>query len=183
MQEQGTTPPTDDAAPAGAPELPSPTGPQLEAEDLQRQLDQAKDLLLRKAAEFENYKRRTESEFALIAQRATEEAVRGILPVLDDLERSLKAARTATDPASIVKGVELIAAKLMKVLDAAGVRAFDTVGTEFNVERHDALMMVPRGDVPPHTVVEEVEKGYMLNDRVIRHAKVVVSTDPPAEEK
>jgi molecular chaperone GrpE len=182
MQEQDTTPEPAPDAPSAAPELPGPTAAALELEELQRQLDQSKDLLLRKAAEFENFKRRTENDFAMIAQRATEEILRGILPVLDDLERSLKAARTAPDAASIVKGIELIAQKLVRALDGAGVRSFETVGKEFNVDLHDALMMVPRADLPPHTVIEEVERGYMLNDRVIRHAKVVVSADQPATE-
>ena len=178
MQEQGNIQDTPEAPVSPVPELPSPSGTTLEIEELQRQLDQTKDLLLRKAAEFENYKRRTESDMAAISWRANEEIIREILPVLDDLDRSLKASRSTTDAASIVKGVELIAQKLLKMLDNAGVGTFETVGKEFNVDLHDALMQVPRTDLPPHTVIEEVEKGYMLHDRVIRHAKVIVSMMP-----
>jgi molecular chaperone GrpE len=74
----------------------------------------------------------------------------------------------------------------VKVLEGRGVKAFETVGKEFSVDYHDALMQMPRNDLPPHTVIEEVEKGYMLNDKVIRHAKVVVSAvspDGPSEAR
>ena len=79
---------------------------------------------------------------------------------------------------AIAKGIELIYQKLVKVLEGRGVMSFDTVGKEFSVEYHDALMQIPRTDVPYHTILEEVEKGYTLNDKVIRHAKVVVSSTP-----
>jgi molecular chaperone GrpE len=72
---------------------------------------------------------------------------------------------------------------LLKILDAQGVKHFDVVGTPFDPQLHDALLQVPRNDVPPHTVVEEVEKGYRLHDKVIRHARVVVSTDMNANDQ
>ena len=71
--------------------------------------------------------------------------------------------------------------KLIKFLESQGVNAMETVGKEFDVRYHDALLQVQRDDVPPHTIVEEVEKGYFLGDRVIRHAKVVVSTSPTGD--
>jgi molecular chaperone GrpE len=98
--------------------------------------------------------------------------------VLDDFERSLKHRKESKDNNALVKGIELIYQKLVKVLEGRGVKPFDTVGKEFNVEYHDALMQIPRSDVPHHTILEEVEKGYTLNDKVIRHAKVVVSSTP-----
>jgi len=98
--------------------------------------------------------------------------------VLDDFERSLKHSKEIKDNDAHIRGVELIYQKLVKVLEGRGVKSFETVGKEFNVDYHDALLQVVREDVPPHTVVEEVEKGYMLNDRVIRHAKVIVSAAP-----
>ena len=75
----------------------------------------------------------------------------------------------------------MIYAKLLKVLEAQGLKTMDVVGKEFSVDLHDALMQMPRADVPPHTILEEVDKGYMLFDKVIRHAKVVVSTSPAGE--
>jgi molecular chaperone GrpE len=158
------------------PELPVATESAIQLEELQKQLDQSKDLLLRKAAEFENYKRRVENEISGIIRFAAESLIADILPILDDFERSLRHSRETKDYDSIVKGIDLIYQKFIKLLENRGVRSFETVGKEFNVEFHDALMQVPRSDLPPHTVIEEVEKGYTLNDKVIRHAKVIVST-------
>jgi molecular chaperone GrpE len=159
-------------------ELPEATDSDLQMEELQKQVDQYKDLLLRKAAEFDNYKRRIESETTNILKYATESLVEDLLPVLDDFERSLKHRKENKDNDALVKGIELIYQKLVKVIEGRGVKPFDTVGKEFNVEYHDALMQIPRSDVPYHTILEEVEKGYTLNDKVIRHAKVVVSSTP-----
>jgi len=157
-------------------ELPEVTESALQLEELQKQLDQTKDLLLRKAAEFENYKRRVEAEMANLVKYAAENVLVDLLPVVDDFERSIKHSRESKDFDALIKGVELIYQKLLKFLESRGVKTFETVGKEFNVDFHDALMQVPRSDLPPHTVVEEVEKGYMLGDKVIRHAKVIVST-------
>jgi molecular chaperone GrpE len=165
------------------PELPEATESALQIEELQKQIDQYKDLLLRKAAEFDNYKRRIESETTNILKYATESLMEDLLPVLDDFERSLKHRKESKDNDALVKGIELIYQKLVKVLEGRGVKPFDTVGKEFSVEYHDALMQIPRSDVPHHTILEEVEKGYTLNDKVIRHAKVVVSSIPDEEPK
>lgn len=159
-------------------ELPEATRAALQMEELQKQVDQYKDLLLRKAAEFDNFKRRMESETANILKYATESLVEDLLPVLDDFERSLKHRIDSKESEALAKGIELIYQKFLKILEGRGVKSFDTVGKEFNVDYHDALMQVPNGTVPHHTILEEVEKGYMLNDKVIRHAKVVVSSLP-----
>ena len=151
----------------------------LQVEELQKQVDQYKDMLLRKAAEFDNFKRRIENETANIVRFATESLIDDLLPVLDDFERSLKHSKGSKDVDALRKGIELIYQKLAKVLEGRGVKAFETVGKEFSVDFHDALMQVQRNDLPPHTVIEEVEKGYLLNDKVIRHAKVIVSSAPP----
>jgi molecular chaperone GrpE len=163
-------------------ELTEVAAPNLQVEELQKQVDQYKDMLLRKAAEFDNYKRRIENETTNIVRFATESLIDDLLPVLDDFERSLKHSKESKESDALVKGVELIYLKLVKVLEGRGVKAFETVGKEFSVEYHDALMQMPRKDLPPHIVIEEVEKGYMLNDKVIRHAKVVVSSAPPEEQ-
>ena len=154
----------------------------LQVEELQKQVNQYKDMLLRKAAEFDNFKRRIENETANIVKFATESLIDDLIPVLDDFERSLKHSKEIKESDALVKGVEMIYLKLVKVLEGRGVKAFETVGKEFSVDYHDALMQMPRKDLPPHTVIEEVEKGYMLNDKVIRHAKVVVSSVPPEEQ-
>jgi molecular chaperone GrpE len=146
--------------------------------DAQKQADTYKDLLYRKAAEFENFKKRAENEIASVVKFANESLIGDLLPVLDDFERSLKAAKTSKEFDSLFKGIELIYQKLLKGLEKRGVKSFETVGKEFNVDFHDALLQMPREDVAPHTVLEEIEKGYTLNDKVIRHAKVIVSTSP-----
>jgi molecular chaperone GrpE len=146
--------------------------------EAQKLVEYYKDLLYRKAAEFENYKKRSENEAASIMRFASESLIADLLPVIDDFERSIKAAKNSKDFESLYRGIELVQQKFLKVLDKRGVKAFETVGKEFNVEFHDALLQIPRDDVPSHTVLEEIEKGYMLNDKVIRHAKVIVSTEP-----
>jgi molecular chaperone GrpE len=149
--------------------------------DLERQTAQLKDQVLRKAAEFDNYKRRTENDFAALTKFAGENIISQLLPVLDDFNRSLKTIKDKSENDSFIKGIEMIYAKLLKVLEAQGLKTMDVVGKEFSVDLHDALMQMPRADVPPHTVLEEVDKGYMLFDKVIRHAKVVVSATPSGE--
>lgn len=146
--------------------------------DAQRQIDSYKDLLLRKAAEFDNYKKRAESEAATIIKFANEDLLVDILPILDDFERSLKLARENKESDPFYRGLELIYQKLLKILDGQGVKPLECVGKEFDVHFHDALLQVPREDVPPNMVVEEVEKGYTIHGKVIRHAKVIVSASP-----
>ncbi len=156
--------------------------PARKLEELQRTADQLRDQLLRKAAEFENYKRRTETDFANLVRSANESLVASLLPVLDDFLRSLKAGKEMADPAAFYRGVEMIYTKLLRILEGQGLAAFESVGEPFDVALHDALLQVPRSDVPPHTVVEEVERGYRFNDRVLRHARVIVSVAPGGQE-
>jgi molecular chaperone GrpE len=144
--------------------------------EAEKQAEQYKDLMYRKAAEFENYRRRAESDAASIVKYANESLIEELLPILDDFERSLKSAKAGTDFESLYRGIELIYQKLVKNLEKQGLKSFATVGKEFDVAFHDALLQMPRAGVPPHTVIEEVEKGYTLHDKVIRHAKVIVSS-------
>jgi molecular chaperone GrpE len=150
--------------------------------EAEKQLEQYKDLLLRKAAEFENFKKRAENESAAVVKFANEELISEIIPVVDDFERSLKLSKDRKDFESFYKGVELIYQKMMKMLAGLGIKTFETVGKEFNVAYHDALMQMPKEDVPHHTILEEIEKGYSLHDKVIRHAKVIVSAAPASGE-
>jgi len=148
--------------------------------ELETSLNQYKDQFLRKAAEFENYKKRVENDSAAMIRFSNEDLIQKLLPVLDDFERMIKANKhnqEATSDDAFMKGVELIYSKFKKILEALGVREFEVVGKPFNPELHDALMQMPREGVPSHTVLEEVEKGYMLHDKVIRHARVIVSAE------
>jgi molecular chaperone GrpE len=160
--------------------------------ELESTLGQYKDQLLRKAAEFDNYKKRIDNDYASIIRYSNEELILKLLPVLDDFERSFRAARTGGDQSNAVpspgddsfrRGTELIYNKFRKILEAQGIRPIEALGKPFDPHLHDALLQIPRNDVPPHTVIEEVDKGYMLNDRVLRHAKVVVAADTPAGEE
>jgi molecular chaperone GrpE len=148
---------------------------QAEITELKQLLDQTKDQLLRKAAEFENYKKRTENEIGERILYATESLLEDLLPVLDDFERSLKVSKSQKDFDVFFNGVQLIYQKLLKVLQQQGVKSYESVGKPFDTAYHDALLQIPKEGVPPHTVIEEVEKGYMLRDKVLRHAKVVVA--------
>jgi molecular chaperone GrpE len=156
-------------------------------EDKTTQLEQEvvdlKDKLLRKAAEFENYKRRTENDQINLITFAAESFIQKLLPVIDDFERSLGHVDEAQDINAIKQGLKLIYDKLMKVLDEQGVKKIEAVGNPFDVDYHEALMQRPDDSVEPHTVLDEMEKGYTYKDKVIRHTKVVVSEEKSSEPK
>ena len=146
-------------------------------EALENELAELKDKLLRRAAEFENYKRRTENDQLNLLKYAAESFIIKLLPIVDDFERSLQHMEGSKDIESVQQGVKMIYDKLMKTLDEQGVKKIESVGEPFNVEFHEALLQRKADKVAPHTVLDEVEKGYMYKDRVIRHAKVIVSED------
>jgi molecular chaperone GrpE len=153
-------------------------------EQLKREISNLKDQLLRRAAEFENFRRRTREEQADLIRYANEKLIVELLPVADDFRRSLAFGREHPAFDSFYKGIELVYAKFLKMLEARGVRPIETAGAEFNVDFHDALLQIPRSDLPPGAIIDEIETGYTLNDRVIRHAKVTVAAEapPPVED-
>lgn len=160
--------------------------PQIDAEEvkevditaeLESKVNELQDKLLRKAAEFENYKRRTENDQLNLLSFAAESFITKILPVIDDFERSLDHISDADSAEAIKEGIMLVYDKLIKILEEQGIKKIDSVGKPFNVDYHDALMQVKDDTVPAHTVLEEVEKGYLYKNKVIRHAKVIVSED------
>ena len=133
-----------------------------------------KDQLLRTVAEFENYKKRALKEKAELILNGGEKTVAAILPVLDDFERALADNHT-DDPQAIKDGMELIFKKFTKTLEGLGVHKIETDGQDFNVDFHEAVAMVPgMGDDKKGKVIDCVQTGYTLNDKVIRHAKVAV---------
>ncbi|HUX93215.1 MAG TPA: nucleotide exchange factor GrpE [Ignavibacteriaceae bacterium] len=150
-------------------------------EHLEKEIQEYKEKLLRKAAEFENYKRRTENDQLNLIKYAAETFIIKLLPTVDDLERSLKHIENAKDISAIKDGIKLVYDKLLKVLDDQGVKKIDSVGKPFDVHFHEALLQRKEENIPPHTVLDEVEKGYMYKDRVIRHTKVIVSDDSSGE--
>ncbi len=133
---------------------------------------QLKDQLLRKIAEFDNYRKRTIKEKEELRQNGGEKAVEAILPVLDDFERALK--DKSEDPDAIRAGVEMIYNKFIKVLGGLGVKKIDTDNIDFNVDFHEAIAMVQGLDNYKGKVIDCVQNGYMMNEKVIRHAKVTV---------
>lgn len=143
----------------------------------EQELEGYKDRLLRKAAEFENYKRRVENDQFNLLRYAAESLIIKLLPVIDDFERSLIHIKDAKDVDSIKDGIKLVYDKLMKMLEDQGVKSIDAVGKPFDVHYHEAIMQRKADNVEPHTVIEEFEKGYLYKDRVIRHSKVAVSED------
>lgn len=155
---------------------------QKKIEELEKQSTEWKEKFLRKAAEFENYKRRTENDQLNIINYAAESFIKKILPIVDDFERSLEHINDSNDYEKLKEGVQLIYNKLIKVLEEQGVKKIEAVGKPFDVEYHEALMQREDPSVPPHTVLDELEKGYMYRDKVIRHSKVVVSSESQAEE-
>ncbi len=144
---------------------------------LEKERDDLKDRFLRKAAEFENYKRRTEQELSAFSKYAHEQFIVDLLPILDDFERSLQISKERREFGPFYKGVELIYKKFYNLLESKGVKPIEAEGKPFDVELHNALMQVPKDNVKPNTVIEEVEKGYIYNDKIVRYAKVIVAKE------
>ncbi len=134
-----------------------------------------KDKYLRSVAEFDNYRKRTLKEKTELILNGSEKAVTAILPILDDMERAIENSAKTDDPAVLKEGMELILQKFIKALEGMGVKKIDTADADFNTDFHEAIAMVPdMGDDKKGKVLDCVQTGYMLNDKVIRHAKVAV---------
>lgn len=144
-------------------------------EESQSECNKLKEQLLRKAAEFDNYKKRTEKEFIQLITNANAELLTELLPIIDDLERYIQSTQETEDLNTLHKGVQLIHKNLIKVLEKRGVKPIEAIGKRFDPELHDALMQVDSNDHPSGIIVEEYLKGYAMNDRVLRHSQVVVS--------
>lgn len=142
---------------------------------VQKELEELKDRYLRTVAEFENYKRRTQKEKAELIFNGGEKTVSAILPVLDDMERAVANADKTEDIKALEEGWELIFKKLLKSLEGLGVKKIDTTDKDFDVDYHEAIAMVPNVEEKQKgKVIDCVQTGYTLNDKVIRHAKVAV---------
>lgn len=150
--------------------------------ELEAQVKEWQDKLLRKAAEFENYKRRSENDQFNLINYAAESFILKLLPLVDDFERSLQHINEIHNIDAVKAGIKLVYEKLLKVLDEQGVKKMKSKGEPFNVEYHDALMQRKDDSVPPHTVLEEIETGYLYRDKVIRHAKVIVSEEVSSDD-
>jgi len=144
-------------------------------EKLQAEIQQLNDKYLRLYAEFDNYKRRTQKERVELLQTAGKDVIVSLLPVLDDFDRALKAMETATDVAPVKEGILLVSTKLKNTLAQKGLKDVESIHKDFDTDFHEAITNVPApNDDLKGKVIDEVEKGYTLNDNVIRFAKVVV---------
>ena len=152
---------------------------------LQEERDELNDRVLRKAAEFENYRRRMDREKKRRHEAGMLEVIEPILEVLDDFERSIDAAEELEDTEdpeaayeSLKGGVEMVFRKFRDSLETLGVEPIEAEGRPFDEELHEAMMRQPAEDAAPGTVLQEIRTGYRLDDRVIRHSRVVVAADP-----
>ena len=144
-------------------------------EKAQDEIAELKDKWLRSVAEFENYRKRTLKERAELILNGGEKTITAILPVLDDMERAIENGAKTDDPAVLREGMELIYQKFMKILEAQGVSKIDAKDADFDTDLHEAVAMVPgMGDDKKGKVIDCLQQGYKLNDKVIRHAKVAV---------
>jgi molecular chaperone GrpE len=160
---------------SGTTHLNEPVGEESEMEKLKTELDEAKDKYLRKVAEFDNFRRRSAKERIELIQTAGRDVITELLDVLDDCDRAQKQLETSEDAAAIKEGVMLVFSKLRNSLQARGVKAMETVSQEFNPDLHEAITEIPAPtEELKGKVIDEVVKGYYLNDKIIRHAKVVV---------
>lgn len=147
-------------------------------EELEKENADYKDRLLRRIAEFENYKRRVEQEIIDIRKYAAEGFIKKILKIYDDFERSLKHIEDKnSNYEAVIEGIKLIRANFNKVFEEEGIKKIDSVGKPFDHRFHEALMQVHNDKFPPNTVVEEHEAGYLYKDKVIRYAKVIVNSE------
>lgn len=137
---------------------------------------QLKDKYLRQVAEFDNYRKRTLKEKTDLILNGGERVIEALLPVLDDLERALQSMEKSEDVTTLKEGVNLILSKLSKTLSAQGLKKMETIGEVFDTDFHEAIALVPaQEDTQKNQIIDCVQTGYLLNDKVLRHAKVVVA--------
>jgi len=144
-------------------------------EKFEQEVSELKDTLLRKAAEFENFKRRKEAEIENLMKYAAEPFITKILTVYDDLIRAAEHTEKSAKTDSVKEGVQMVLNKFSKILDEQGVTRIKAKGEPFDFNLHEALMQQVSDDVPSHTVLDEIEAGYIYKDRVLKHSKVIVS--------
>ncbi|MBK5272491.1 MAG: nucleotide exchange factor GrpE [Bacteroidia bacterium] len=160
---------------ADSPVINDPKTEDSELVKLRSELEDANDKYIRKVAEFDNYKRRNAKERIELIQTAGKEVIMDMLDVLDDCDRAQKQLEISDDPKEIKEGVMLVFNKLRSILQAKGLKAMETINQEFNPDLHEAITEIPAStQEQKNKVVDEVIKGYYLNDKIIRYAKVVV---------
>jgi molecular chaperone GrpE len=147
----------------------------IEIKKLKEEKEHLQDQLLRKIAEFDNYKKRTEREFVERVQNANEKLISELLPVLDDMERALDHAEQSKEVNSLLEGTELVQKKMLGILEKQGLEPLPAEGEDFDPDQHDALMQIEKENVESGKIIEEHLRGYILNGKVIRHSQVIVA--------
>ena len=142
-----------------------------------QELQSVKEQMMRLAADFDNFRKRARRDQEEARRMATERLLKDILPVVDNLGRALGHADSQENP--IVAGVQMVAKQFVDILEGYGVKTITSINEPFNPELHEAMSQIPSADVDPGTILEEFERGYMLNDRLLRPAKVLVASAPP----
>ncbi|MCK5759726.1 MAG: nucleotide exchange factor GrpE [Candidatus Delongbacteria bacterium] len=142
---------------------------------LENDVFEYRDKLVRKAAEFENYKKRTSEEFLRLIETANENMITKLLPIIDDMNRFQTNYKSEMKSEDIKKGIDLIFDKFMTILKSSGLEEIEVIGKEFNPELHEALLQVEDPKVKSDHIVDQHEKGYTLRNKVIRHSKVIVA--------
>lgn len=146
-----------------------------EIEKLNIQIEEDKDKYLRLSAEFDNYRKRTMKEKAELILNGGERSITSMLPIIDDLERAVKTTETATDMAAVKEGIDLIYNKFISILSQNGVKVIETKDQPLDTDYHEAIAVVPApSEEQKGKILDTVQTGYTMNDKVIRHAKVVV---------
>lgn len=172
-EEQGDGPATEGTE--GTQPEPSPL------EQLEAERDKLKDQLLRTAADFDNFRKRTRKDLEQAERRGREEVLREMLPVFDNLERAVQAAQGASDVSGIQQGIEMVLKLFEDAAGRLGLERVESVGQRFDPSLHDAFQQIPTDEHPPGTIIAEYQPGYRLGDKLVRPAMVVVAKKP--EEK
>jgi molecular chaperone GrpE len=176
-EEQLNNEQVDDAGAATEETVTEPVEEISAEEKLKLEVAALNDKYLRLFAEFDNYKRRTQKERVELLQTAGKDVIVSMLPVLDDFDRANKATENATDISAIREGVQLVHSKLKSILVQKGLKEMESINTVFDTDLHEAITKIPAPtDELKGKVIDELEKGYTLNDKVIRFAKVVVGS-------
>lgn len=181
-QEAATPPVVPTVAEAEAAAAPAEQGDELAA--AREESAKQRDLYLRACADLDNYRKRAQREKEDLAKFANESILREILPVVDNLERALQhAAQGEGQDASLLQGVEMTLGQFRKVLEKFGVVPITAVGTGFDPARHEAMGQIESSDAPANTVVQELQRGYLLNERLLRPALVMIAKAPAVQEE
>ncbi len=152
---------------------------QAELEEQKEQVNKYRDEVLRRAADFENFRRQKEREAMMASSRSLENIIRELLPVIDDIKRLLQHvpgnSELSSEARPYIEGVELVKKNLEKWFAEKGVSAIESIGAKLDVDFHEAISQVDYPEVEPETIIEEYQTGYLLGEKVIRHAKVIVA--------